>query len=313
MTTPKSPEQRQHINISAYAYEIIQNDAITMMGKKNISGFINEILYSYGESFTDSNEIYKEYPKEESLKIRLRTNVYDEYYPRLGGKWFGADSKLSQGEYIKAIIENYSRKTFFYREQVFYKSIIHLLNTHIESNNKGKGILPIIRTDGSKLYIKPYRLSSDYEAPYNYVICYSTEDINKKMKPASIRVSRIRDVKNEVTSYGSGNLKKTEIDELKRRTKENGVPYIIGEIDTFEVKLTPYGWNRYNTIFHQRPMYESIKSTDNNCVILSIRSTEFQIANYFFAFGKDATILSPVKLKIRMLEQFTEAATSYRE
>lgn len=311
MSEPRSPEQRQHINLSSFAYEVIQNDAITMIGKKNISGFICNIIDSYGESFTDLAEINRDYPKDIPIKIRLRSNIYDEYYPRLGNTWFGARYKKTQGEYIKAIIENYSRKTFYFREQVFYKTVITKLNDHIQNTSRDKGILPIITEDGNKMYIKPLRLSYDYEAPYNYIICYSTLDINKEMIPVSIRVSRIKDVKNAVTSYGSGNLKNKEVKELERRAKDNGVPYIIGKLEYFKVKLTSYGWNRYNTIFHLRPMYDSIEIIEDNCVILELQSTRFQVENYFFAFGKEATILQPIELKKQLHNKFTEAANSY--
>lgn len=311
-SNPISPEQRQHINLSQYAFDVVQNDALTFMGKINNSGFICRILYNCGESYFDGVDIKnKAFGKDVTLKIRLNNDVVNDYYPA-DGKWFGAKNKITQGEYIKALIEDYARKPFFDRESIFYKQTINTINTHIDNSDSNKGILPIIYQDGNKYYIKPYRLSYDYEAQYHYVICMSTKDPNDAMRPASFRLTRIKDIKPPVTSYVAGSIKSKEAKELERRIKENGVPYIFGETMDYLVRLTPTGLNMYNSIFHQRPIYQSLEKNEDGYYYLSFHITERQITNYFFQFGKDATILSPEKTKLTIRDRLKEALTSYQ-
>ena len=241
MKKAESFEQRQHINLSQYAYEVIVNDSMTFMEEKNLSGFINRILLNCGESYFDTTDIKNEncklrsFPKEHTLKIRLNDKVYPEYYPN-EGTWFGARYKISQGTYIKALIEDYARKTLFERENIFYKETLNTLSFYLPQNNNRdfpKGILPIVLKDNRKFYIKPFILSDDYQAPYHYVVCMATNDPNSAMVPTSFRISRIKDIKDPVTSYGSGKITQKEIKEINRRIKDNGVPYIIG--DTIEM------------------------------------------------------------------------------
>ena len=311
-----SPEQRQHINLSQYAFDVVRNDELTFIGKINDSGFICKILYNCGEAYfvdTDiknKNSILRTYAKDKSLKIRLNNTIINDYYPD-DGKWFGTQYKISQGEYIKAVIENYARKTFFEREGIFYKETILKLESHINSQDPNKGILPIIYKEGQKYYIKPYRISNNYEGNFHYLICMSTRNGEEDMKPESIRITRIKDIKPAVTSYGTGMIKTKEKKELERRIRENGVPYVHGEAIDAIVSLTPKGMSMYNSIFHQRPIYYSInKDTDGNTQ-LSFHATERQITNYFFQFGQEAIILSPADTREWVRNRYNAALKSY--
>ena len=63
---PQSPEGRQHISLSQYAYSIVRNDSLTFMGTINYSGFINRIvinsmLDSFDEpAYTEEERILSE-------------------------------------------------------------------------------------------------------------------------------------------------------------------------------------------------------------------------------------------------------------
>ena len=313
----KSPEQRQHLSLSSYAYEVVQNDSMTFMGEKNISGFINTIIGNCSESYFDGTDIKKKdsalrsFSKDISIKIRLRTKVYDDYYPRLGESWFGSKFKITQGEYIKALIEDYSRKTFYDRESIFYKEVIDTLSNYLNMDGSKRGYIPIILTTGEKYYVKPYKISDEYEAPYHYLVCLSSDNPNTKMIPASFRISRIATIKDHVTSYGSGKITQSEIKELERKIKENGVPYIIGNTIEVTVKLTSIGLNMYNSIFHQRPIYHSCTKNTDGSSLLIFNSTERQITNYFFQFGREAEIVSPDETRNYMINRYKDAVKSY--
>jgi len=311
---PSSPEHRQHINLSQYAYDIIENDSQTFMGRKNISGFINTILEYYGESYYD--EAYNNralYSKDVTLKIRLNKNNYEDIYYPENKVWNGAKYKITQSECIKAILEDYSRKTIYNREGIFfYKDNISKINNHINSKQEKKGLLPIKMTDGKKYYVMPYRISFDYEADFHYLICYSSisPSPRNEYRPASIRISRIDIVKDPVESAIDGNLKNKEVKELERRIKENGVAFIFGDLMEFKICLTQKGLNMYNTIFHQRPMYTDIVN-EGDYYVLTFRSTERQITNYFTTFANEATIITPEQTHEWMRNRYYEAWNSY--
>lgn len=311
-----SPEQRQRINLSQYAFDIVRNDELTFIGKINDSGFICKILYNCGEAYFDDTDIknkdsaLRAYPKFKSVNIRLNNNIINDYYPD-DGKWFGAKYKMTQGQYIKAVIEDYARKTFFEREGIFFKDTILKLESHINNPDSNKGLLPIIYKEGQKYYIKPYRLSNNYEGHFHYLICMSARSGDGDMKPEAIRLTRIKDIKPAVTSYGTGRIKAKEEKELERRIRENGVPYVSGETIDVVVSLTPKGMSMYNSIFHQRPIYTSIDKGKNGNTRLTFHATERQITNYFFQFGKEALIHSPVETREWVRNRYNAALESY--
>ncbi|MCR5061099.1 MAG: WYL domain-containing protein [Saccharofermentans sp.] len=349
-----SPEGRQHINISQFAYDVIRNDALNFMGGINISGFINRIVSNAKiDSFDDlllmeeerlseeysmyikpgrtcrlneeekelinkmaiahRNRIitsYEKYPKNIPLKIRLNNSLHDEFYP-MSDIWEGIKLGITPGEYIKVIIENYARQTFFDRERIFFKNTIENLEKYTKANAEDKRILMITLSNNKRFLLKPYRLSKEYEANYHYIIGLATEDGNKEYIPSSFRLSRIIDIKQKGRSIGSGNLNKAEIKDVESRIKAVGVQYILGEPVAVTVKLTPSGMIMYNSIFHQRPVYDSIESNRDGSFILMFNTTKRQVTNYFFTFGKEAEILTPTDLREWMCKKYQDASNHY--
>lgn len=352
MSNPTSPEQRQHINISQYAYEIIRNDSINFLGKLNVSGFINTVIEnSMLESFEDLSLTEKEridgelsqagitlsnteekvitkianahqnflihslkqYDKDKVLKIRLNQNVYHVFYPD-NSEWFGKKAKISQGEYIKMIIEEYARKTYFDRESIFLKQKIERLEDNISSEGNNKRILEItLKTTREKYYCKLYRLSEQYETNYHYLIGLFKNSDSTEYKIASMRLSRIADFKTRGRSLGSGRITKTEGADIDKKIKMVGIPYLVGKPEKFEISLTKDGMTLYDSIYSQRPIYDAITDNGNDTYTMIITATERQIQNYFFAFGKEALIISPNKTKDWMEEKLTAAIGAYSD
>ena len=312
---PLSPEQKQHVSISQYAYDILVNDSHTFMGKKNLSGFISIIVSNYGFKYFENQRYEEEIDrissgKNKSFKIRLRDELYYELYPTKS-TWIGAKYHIRQGEFINGIIEDYARKSFFDRESIFYKDKIDAINLHVDSNNSKKGILSIELDTCKKVYVKPYRLSMAFEAPYHYLICLSSFEPERGYIPVSIRLSRIKSISRSLSSYVSGKITKEQRDDLERRIKNNKVPYIMGEVKKFIIKLSQDGMIMYNSIFHQRPMYDEIKDNNDGTVTLVINSTERQVTNYFYQFGEDAVVIFPQSTACAMYEKYKRAFESY--
>jgi len=353
---PQSPEGRQHISLSQYAYSVVRSDSLTFLGMINYSGFINRIVInSMLDSFDEPayveeeriiselthcskpgktirlndderemiNKIasahrnysilsFKRYPKDISLKIRLNKDLHEIMYPQ-HSDWDGNQFDLSQGDYIKLLVEEYARKTIYDRERIFFKSLIEDLDNSIDSSDDNKRRILLILSNGDRFIMKPYRLSYDYEADYNYIVGMATKDGTKSFVPSSFRISRIEKIVPRSISAGSGRITDKEKKEIEKKIKDSGVSFIIGEPIEHKVKLTPQGLSMYNSIFHQRPIYDHIERKEDDSVILSFNSTIRQITNYFFTFAKEAEILSPVETREWMKNRYKSAYESYND
>ena len=255
---------------------------------------------------------YKRYPKDKPLKIRLNVDLHDILYPT-DSNWSGTRFNISQGDYVKLLVESYARKTIFDRESIYFKSGIDNLETILGASENDRRRVLLIQTNGERFILKPYRLSYDYEADYHYIVGIAARDGTKDFKPASFRISRISKITQRSASFGSGKITDQERKEIERKIKESGVAYILGEPVEHIVKLTPAGMNMYNSIFHQRPIYEHIESNEDGYKTLTFMATSRQITNYFFAFAGEAEIISPKETKIWIKDRYKSAYDSYND
>ena len=68
----------------------------------------------------------------------------------------------------------------------------------------------------------------------------------------------------------------------------------------------------YDYKYSQRPVYdEPLIINDDKTYTMKITATERQIQNYFFAFGKEAIILSPDETRKWMTEKYDTATNAY--
>ena len=253
---------------------------------------------------------FTRYPKDVSLKIRLNKELHEILYP-LHSDWSGIRYNISQGDYIKSLVEDYARKPIFDRENIYFKSIIGDFETIINTDNDKKQRVLLTLSTGRRFILKPYRLSYDYEADYHYIVGIGAEEGKKDFQPASYRVSGIDKFSLRGASSGSGKISDREKKDIERKIKECGISYILGEPEKNIVKLTPIGMNMYNSIFHQRPIYENIQKHDDGSCLLTFIATSRQITNYFFTFANEAEIIIPEKTRIWMNKRYKDAYDSY--
>ena len=309
MTNSRESEQRQHLSISTYAYNTIKNDSLIFKGDENYSGFINKLAYDLDsiENFkkeltTDCKALYskiKNHGKGKTLKIRLSNDLWDALYDE---EWPNTEPYVTQGMYIKTVIEEYAAKSFYERDKI---SVIEnainsssLLRVTYTSYEKGT-------TKKITESFKPYRISKEHEANYLYLIGLSKREDNTDYTIVSERLSRI----NVTPRSGSGRLKSEEKLEIENKILTVSVPYLIGAPMEFTIRLTPLGVNLYNSLYHLRPMYDSFDKATG--VMTFNHITERQFMNYFFNFGKDIEILSPISTKEKLKNKYKEAYESY--
>lgn len=253
---------------------------------------------------------FAQYSKDVPLKIRLNRELHDILYP-LHSDWSGIKYNISQGDYIKSLVEEYSRKTIFNREGIFFKKRIEELDAFLDSAKEDKQRLQLTLTSGLRFILKPYRISFDYEADYHYIVGMSAKEGSKDFIPVSFRISRIEKFSPRSISSGSGRITEKERNLIEQKIKDNGIAYMLGEPVEHVIKLTPNGMNMYNSIIHQRPVYDHPPKVENGFFIMTITATERQITNYFFTFANDAEIISPQKTREWMLDRYSSAFDSY--
>lgn len=250
------------------------------------------------------------YPKNVTLKIKLNKKLHNELYP-LTSEWYGKEYGISQGEYIKSIIEEYARKTYYERECIFFKDRLDELYRYISEPNDEKRILSISMKNGKSTFCKLYRLSEEYETHYHYLIGLFKDEGESEYMIASIRLSRIIDMKPRGRSLGSGKITQNEKKRIEDRIKESSIPYLKATPTEYVIRLTPMGMIMYDYNYSRRPIYDSLNENDDGTYTMKLKATERQIRNYFFAFGKEAVILSPEETRIWMKEKYTLAKDEY--
>ena len=164
-------EQKQYLNLSELALATMEGD-MQAFCVNSISGFINHIVLSYADfaeasiGLTLESKVHEwervfqsmgESGKSvaiECLETDLRRTLIDqiEEYPSGKGLRFRINNELLEyltseiscnediyyenniGRYIKAIMEEYKRKTYYEREGIYFKELIDNIRLAISQN-----------------------------------------------------------------------------------------------------------------------------------------------------------------------------------
>jgi len=195
-------------------------------------------------------------------------------------------------------------------------SKIRFIQSAIDSNT----ILKITISNGKCYRVRPYLIALDEQHRYHYLVGMSKPyesdtSLRKKAaegiptpeeKVASFRISRIIDVQERKDH--SGKIRFYDEKELKKRLATSGIMYAVEEAETVTFKLTESGLEKYNSRFNQRPRIKKI-SEDN---IYEAVVTNRQIHNYFFDFGADIEIISPLYLREQFITRYQDALSNYQ-
>ena len=222
-------DARQHLNLSEYALEIIENDKDIFLDKPSREKMLN-IVFSMYRDYADASirtacERYREqlemqtgevpdgsakaatisalvksykadlikkstaYPREHTFKFQLDRGNY-----KYMADW--SDTEEAYGEYgcryIKAVLEEYSRKPYVEREAIICRDLIETVNACVESHLA----MTITLNNGVRYEVRPYGVFVDRGNNYHYLVGYSRKARESEAdKPSSFRISNIRDYK----------------------------------------------------------------------------------------------------------------------
>jgi len=132
----------------------------------------------------------------------------------------------------------------------------------------------------------------------------------------SFRLSKIQRVEiDRHQKSGSGKLSREQYEKIKESRARHGTMFIADEDKVHEiiVRLTDEGKRKYINQVHMRPsqyLDGKQKNRENND-IFAFKCTIHQAIAYFFKFGSDAEILSPLVLREQFKEEYIKATAIY--
>lgn len=346
-------ENRVSISLSQNAYKIIEMDTLSFMrASGSISGLANKIIRnSVDDSLASINirienerqkyiDMFQKaearaipqkalslildnhrqallkqmtsFAKDRPLQIRLQNDTLC-----LLESSESLDEYVTMGAYIKALLEVYSLKSPYEREEIFFADTISILKSTLSSTKNTSRLKVFYSTSTGKnvIYeVKPYKLMADPDKQFHYLIGLSKPIKNKNaiFKPTAFRVSRISNITNYAKSHGSGRITKDEINVIKKVLNEKGPQYLMDDIRTFKVLLTPEGVNMFNSIAHMRPIPSTIESGESESKMLTFKCTDRQIRYYFFQFGGNASIIEPKDVREEFRLEYQQAFQVYK-
>ena len=339
---------KQRLNLSSGAKEIIHIDMFTF-GEEHPATFLNRIFRNYYEEAEASiarrldameGELNEAFHKISDSRIRkkildVQTDILHElksmkqaelekkahsYKKGEKSSVFTLNKDLfdyltvdceedryytSRGQYVKSVIEEYTTLPYVEREKVYYKDRIDDITTAIQE----KAQLKITTENGNTFRVYPYKVLSDPLHTANYLVgCSKPFDASDEYEllPCSFRISAIKAV--TIIKSKSSFLVDKRWKELDEDIKKRGIQYMIGKDVEIHVRLTEAGKNKYRRQVHLRPMYTQKKED-----VYIFNCTKAQAEFYFFKFGSDAEILSPVDLRDKFALMYKDAAAVYHE
>lgn len=339
----KIENNKQHLNLSPLAYEIILNDMFTF-GEEKLSGFINTVFEHYSPMAEASiartlnnlnGELFKllsDVSGDERTKKRLlnclisqkKNGLIEKAESYGNGKAFKfwlnkknleyltkASSECSEdkyysrrGKYIKSVLEEYARLPYIEREKVYFSPFVEEIQNAIRNEKQLRVV-----TDTDSIYsVYPYEILSDPLSTTNYLVGYYAryDYPEDEKRPCSFKISALKSVRIEKSK--SAFLKDSVRKQLSKTIASRGVQFMVGSEAEIHVKLTDAGIHKYRRQGHLRPML--VERHEGN--IFVFQCTTAQAEFYFFKFGKDAEILLPAELRAKFIKMYADARDVYK-
>lgn len=321
-------EKKLHINLSQHAMSILSNDMAAFQIKEK-STFINRIIENFrldaNASLSQSSDKHrdrlssesssvdidpcnqeknKSYPKGSGFKIRLNNDNVEYLFSNECNE---KDYYRTPGAYIKALIEEYCEKPYVEREHIYAKDFFSTIQNELDSEDKKRKMLSLRFKSGKTVKVKPYKIETDPLSIYHYLIGYEidSDSSENKQRSFSCRITsleEIRCLKQHAFISKDGQKK------LDAELQSKGAQFMCEDINEHKIYLSDNGIELYNRMLHLRPQYKHISDDGHT---YTFNCSQRQIEYYFFKFGEDAIILSPLSLKEKFLKMYQQAVDNY--
>ena len=199
--------------------------------------------------------------------------------------------------FFRNLIIHYLSLPQYKREQIIFLDNYQLITESIKNNRKLS-----ISIKGVIKNIIPYKIVTNKEEIYNYLICYTLT--NNSINIASYHLYKI-DYVYLCSEKASANNSQIEILEKVATTYPQ---FPISKNEDSKIQLSENGIKLFSSKYLNRPEPYKI---ENDIYYFDCSYT--QILVYFFSFGKDAKILEPVELKELFKKEYLLAFNTYNE
>lgn len=314
-------------DMSFSTYRQLQRDHIRFVERyteKFSNGYICRILINYmcyaQDHFLDrlENDVvnilndkrHNEYIKDDRISFTKQLNNKISEFD------FSANTAFKKRTTITFLLEQFTQLPLSEREMVF---CYHQF-TSIKQAMEKKELLIVKQLNGKEYEIKPFDIRIDENTLSYYLIGYSRlKGSGGDFESHSFKMSRIKECRSK---HKEAQLTYSEIKTIKEINEKFGSAYIARnlikkDIEKTIVRLTKNGYeNLYlRIISHQRPIPikepQQIDVNDESFYELVFDCSYQQIKNYFFSFGAEAEVISPLWLRKRFMNEYKQSLEIY--
>lgn len=217
---------------------------------------------------------------------------------------------------ITYLLEQFTKLPLSEREKVYCYYQYISIKQAIDKNE----LIIVKLLTGKEYDVKPFDIRIDENTLSYYLIGYSRpKGSDCDYESHSFKLSRIKESRSR---HKEATLSYTEIKTIKEINNKFGSAYIARnlvkkDIEKTIVRLTKKGYEDLylRIISHQRPIpVMSPKRITLNCEIyydLTFDCSYQHIKNYFFSYGAEAEIISPLRLREMFMSDFKKALERY--
>ena len=314
-------------DMSFSTYRQLQRDHIRFVERyteKFSNGYICRILINYmcyaQDHFLErlENDVvnilndkrHNEYIQDDRISITNQLNN------KISECDFSANTAFKKRTTITFLLEQFTQLPLSEREMVF---CYHQF-TSIKQAMEKKELLIVKQLNGKEYEIKPFDIRIDENTLSYYLIGYSRlKGSGGDFESHSFKMSRIKECRSK---HKEAQLTYSEIKTIKEINEKFGSAYIARnlikkDIEKTIVRLTKNGYeNLYlRIISHQRPIPikepQQIDVNDESFYELVFDCSYQQIKNYFFSFGAEAEVISPLWLRKRFMNEYKQSLEIY--
>ncbi len=315
-------------DMSSGTYHQLQRDHIRFEEKyteKFGNGFICRILINYmcyaQENFLEQfesdvvsrfvNVKYDDYIKDDRISLTKKL------IEKISEFDFSINTAFKKRVVITYLLEQFTQLPLSEREKVYcyhqYMSIIQAMDK--------KELLIVKQLTGKEYEVKPFDIRIDENTLSYYLIGYSRlKGSESDFESHSFKLSRIKECRSK---HKETKLSYAEIKTIKEINDKFGSAYIARnlvkkDIEKTIVRLTKNGYeNLYlRIVSHQRPIPitspKQISLNGDDYYDLTFDCSYQHIRNYFFSFGSEAEIISPLLLREMFINDYKRSLERYQ-
>lgn len=309
MTSEKYVPIKARINISRKAFYTLKCDENCFILNKLLRN--PERISDTFVSTMVNNLDLSQYPEKALEYNTSAENITFDYKPNKEVNRILFKNNINyRGTYVSMLLEEYAKKAYFEREQIFFRGCTEEITNALSRNN----LLTLTYRNKAKL-ILPYDIRTDEWSSYNYLIGIDLTNTMSKSdgKLVNLRISYISDCHQTDKSsvHFECELSPDEKIEIEEKIRSRGVQFVSEEPIEIKIRITEKGKDMYDHMVFMRPQISEMPSPDEPD-IYTFKCTATQARFYFFKFGADVEIISPIDpLRIDFLKQYKAAYLLY--